>query len=53
MNVKNDEQNFIEQNDIIQINPKDPKYPTLIHKVRRKKQSTRWESCWSMMMVLL
>ena len=31
-----DEQNFIEQNGIYVINPKDPKYPTLIHKVRKK-----------------
>jgi DNA processing protein len=31
-----DEQNFIEQNGIYMINPKDPKYPTLIHKVRKK-----------------
>ena len=36
LKVKVDEQNFIEQNGIYVINPKDPKYPTLIHKVRKK-----------------
>ena len=36
MKVKVDEQNFIEQNGIYVINPKDPKYPTSIHKVRKK-----------------
>ena len=36
MNVKNTEQNFIEQNDIYVINPENPKYPTSIHKVRKK-----------------
>ena len=34
--MKNNEQNFIEQNGIYVINPKDPKYPTSIHKVRKK-----------------
>ena len=36
LKVEVDEQNFIEQNGIYVINPKDPKYPTLIHKVRKK-----------------
>ena len=31
-----DEQNFIEQNDIYVIDPESPKYPTSIHKVRKK-----------------
>jgi len=36
MKVKMDEQNFIEQNGIYVINPESPKYPTSIHKVRKK-----------------
>ena len=36
MKVKVDEQNFIEQNGIYVINPENPKYPTSIHKVRKK-----------------
>ena len=34
--MKNNEQNFIEQNGIYVINPGDPKYPTSIQKVRKK-----------------
>jgi len=33
---KKDEQNFIEQNGIYVIDPENPKYPTSIHKVRKK-----------------
>jgi len=36
MNIKNNEQNFVEQNGINVIKPKDPTYPTSIHKVRKK-----------------
>ena len=36
MKVKMDEQNFIEQNNIYVIDPESPKYPTSIHKVRKK-----------------
>ena len=34
--LKNNEEDFMYKNGIIQINSKDPKYPTSIHKVRKK-----------------
>ena len=54
MNMENNEEDFMCKNGIIPINPKDPKYPTLIHKVRKKLPTIyHMEGCWSMMMVLL
>ena len=36
MNMENNEEDFMYKNGIIPINSKDPKYPTSIHKVRKK-----------------
>jgi hypothetical protein len=36
MNMENNEQVFMDENGIIDLESKDPKYPTSIHKVRKK-----------------